>query len=203
MGAIRFTFLLAFGVATALTLRAAPLSEADVAALEANYGAHRQIAGPGGWTADFAQAVYSPDLTQPITSQGKLDFESPDVLTLTYTTPVAGEVTLAHGQYKQSIPGHEAQSSSAELLQSLVQFFHLPPPAWRAQFTVTATKDGNLITIHLAAKPGASATHPATIEEVIDPVTLDPVSLAIGFANHTSLKFTFSNWLRHRTVQPS
>jgi len=195
MGAIRFTFLLAAGIA-APAAPGAVLSQADVAAVEAKYSEHRQIAGVGGWTADFMQAVRSPDLAQPITSEGKLDFESPDTLTLTYTAPVAGQVAMAHGKFKQSIPGREAQTSSVELLQSLVKFFHLPPQSWRAQFAVTATKEENLITIHLTAKPGLSATLPATIDTVIDPATLDPVSLEIGFANHASLKYTFSNWLR-------
>jgi hypothetical protein len=164
--------------------------------MEGKYGAHRQIDGAGGWTADFQQEVQSPDLAQPITSRGQLDFESPDALTLTYAEPVAGQVAMIHGKFQQAFPGRKMESSSAALLQSLVQFFHLPPQSWRAQFTITASMNGGLLTIHLAAKPGASTTQPATIEETIDSVTFDPVSLEIGFSNHTSLQFIFSNWRR-------
>jgi outer membrane lipoprotein-sorting protein len=203
MGPIRVTFLIAAGIISVQTARSAALSAADVAVMEAKYGEHRQIAGAGGWTADFVQTVHSPDLTQPITSSGKIDFESPDALTLKYTAPVAGQVAMVHGKFEQSMPGHEAQASSSDLLQSLVSFFNLPPQAWRVQFAVTATREENLITIHLMAKSGAALTQPATIDEVVDPETLDPVSLEIGFANHASLKFTFSNWQRKETVQPS
>lgn len=164
--------------------------------MEGKYGAHRQIDGVGGWTADFQQEVQSPDLAQPITSRGKLDFESPDALTLTYAEPAAGQVAMIHGKFQQAFPGRKAESSSADLLQSLVQFFHLPPQAWHGQFVITATRGEGLLMIHLAAKPGASTTQPATIEEAIDSVTFDPVSLEIGFSNRTSLKFIFSNWQR-------
>jgi outer membrane lipoprotein-sorting protein len=202
MGAICFTFLLAAGIAASVA-PGATLSEADVAATEAKYNAHRQLTDGGTWTADFVQAVQSPDLAQPITSAGKLEFESPDMLTLTYTKPVTGQVALVHGKFKQSLPGREAPASSSDLLQSLVRFFHLPPQAWREQFAVTATEDEKLITIHLAAKPGQSTMQPANIEEVIDAATLDPISLEIDFANHTSLKFTFSNWQRNETSKSS
>jgi hypothetical protein len=196
MGPVRSIVCLAAGIAAAHATRAATLSDADLAAMEGKYGAHRQIDGVGGWTADFQQEVKSPDLAQPITSRGKLDFESPDALTLTYAEPVAGQVAMIHGKFQQVFPGRKAESSSAELLQSLVQFFHLPPQAWRAQFAITATMNAGLLTIHLAVKPGASTTQPATIEEAIDSVTFDPVSLEIGFSNHTSLKFIFTNWQR-------
>jgi hypothetical protein len=195
MGAIRFIIILATGVAAAHAARGAPLAPADLAVIEGKYGAHRQIEGAGGWTADFQQEVRSPDLTQPIASQGKLDYESPDALTLTYAEPVAGQVAMVHGKFQQSLPGRQAPASS-ELLQSLVRFFHELPQAWHAQFVITGTREAAFLKVHLVAKPGAAAAQPTMIEEVIDSTTFDPVSLEIGFTNGTSLKFNFSNWKR-------
>jgi len=196
MGAVRFIVCFAAGIAAAHAAGGAVLSSGDLAAMEGKYGAHRQIDGAGGWTADFQQEVQSPDLAQPITSRGKLDFAAPDGLTLTYVEPVAGQVAMIHGKFQQAFPGRKVEASSAELLQSLLQFFHLPPQAWRTQFAITGTANEGLLKIELAAKPGAATTQPATIEEVIDLTTLDPVSLIIRFSNHTSLEFSFSNWQR-------
>ena len=203
MGPVCFTFLLTTALAGVPTAPGAVLSDAELAAVEGKYADHRQLNSTSGWTANFQQEVHSPDLLQPILSQGKLDFEAPDALTLTYAAPVAGQVALIHGKFQQSVPGRDAQAASAELLQSLVRFFQAPPRVWHEQFAVTATRDGNLLTIHLAAKPHEAAAQPATIEEIIDAATLDPVSLTIGFTSQASLKFTFSGWHRNNASPKS
>jgi hypothetical protein len=171
---------------------ATALSGAELDAFQQSYTDHRLHSA--GWSGNFHQEVRSPDLLNPITSDGNLTYRAPATLEMTYTAPLEGQVWIRNNDVGQKFSGRAPQVAAQPMVRSLLDFFRQPPSVWQKDFATTAQRDHDLVRIQLTVKPGAAAGQPSRITVEVNATTLDPMRLEIVFAEQSSLTFIFTDW---------
>lgn len=169
-----------------------PLTSEELDAFQQSYADHRL--NTAGWSGNFHQEAHSPDLLNPITSDGSLTYLAPASLEMDYTAPIAGQVWIRNNETGQKFSGRAPQVAAVPMVRSLLDFFRQPPTVWQKDFTVTGQRDQNVVRIELAVKPGGGAGQPSRITVAVNADTLDPMSLDIVFAQEASLTFVFTDW---------
>jgi hypothetical protein len=169
-----------------------PLAGVELDAFQKTYADHRLTTA--GWSANFHQEARSPDLLNPITSDGNLTYRAPATLEMTYTAPLTGQVWIRNNDVGQKFTGRAPQVAAMPMVRALLDFFRQPPAAWQKDFNLTALREDDVIRIQLTVKPGATTDEPGRIVVAVNALTLDPLRLDIFFTEQASLAFVFTDW---------
>lgn len=187
-----------------------PVSSADVARYERNFGALQQSTRT--FSADILQTLTLQGLSRPIVSKGVLFYASPDRLLIRFSQP-AGEWTLVNGRQaaiqKQGKPldvrNLSATGKKGAHAANLLDFFRNGPDHWHRDFDVSMTRSGDHLEVHL--KPWMTPT--STFQGVDSIVTTlqlpdcEIISMDIAMAGANHIRYEFSNIRRNIAMAPA
>jgi len=182
----------------------APVSPAEMAAYEKGFTAVQQTTR--SFKADLRQTLHLQGVAQPIVSQGKLYYETPDRLAIRFSQP-AGEWMLVNGTQvaiqKQGKPLQRRDLSAPGKIPShaasLLDFFHSDAAHWHRDFDVSMTRDGDHLFVTL--KPYMTPTAASQgVEQIVTTLKLpayDILGMEVTINAGNRIDYEFIDGLRN------
>jgi outer membrane lipoprotein-sorting protein len=153
--------------------------------------------------ADFKQIITAPGLRDSAASTGRLLYQAPDNLLVTYTEP-AGDYLLLRGDKFTSLRAgksttRDAADPSARALTALRDILRGAPPGSVMARSVTQSGGKYIVTL-TPAVPGLN--QPQRIENLLETSTLQLQSMTITLPRGATMQFIFSRIRRNAALDP-
>ena len=191
-------------VAVALTVRAAPLSEAEQAEYVDAYIARQN--GTETFTADVKQTLQLRGLKRPTESLGRIYYRAPDALALVFTQP-ANEFLILNGpkawvkKSRQAVR-HQTRppQGGATLLLSLFQSNAVD---YRRLFDIGMERTNEHLRVTLTPKTPDRQMRLRSIENLVTLPALEVQTIHIRFEGDNQMQFEFLNPERNTPINPA
>ena len=181
-----------------------PVSPAEQAWQEAAFSAVQQATRT--FRADLSQAILVRPLFHTFANQGEIFYQAPDRLLVRLTRPPAW-LRIAHGQVtlqKADAPPKQTPLDSADGANAaaLLDFFRSDSARWHRDFSVSITRDGDLLRFKLVPLPGCAKR----VESIVTTLRLpryDILAMDISVNPLIHVSYQFSESRRNAPLDPA
>jgi hypothetical protein len=184
-----------------------PLSPSEQAREERAFGAVQKATRT--FQADIRQAVLIRPLFHTIISVGTIAYQAPDRLTVRFSQPAGQFLRIDKGTVTLAKPGESPRrvsldSPSGLNASALLDFFRIGGADWGRDFTVSMTRDGNLLFVSLVPLPGSPKEGHA--EEIVTTLHLpdhEVKAMRISVNPFVRIDYQFSHNRRNGSLDPA